>query len=185
MSATASMRPTSEILAAMKTALEAVRYTPPGGDELVVFQTVKIYDRDDLVAAFKELLLSSQRIALIIADKDAFEQIGGGMKLLFNREQLFYVLTTDRVHGDRNKALYGDLAANPPVLGAERMARLAIPAVTGQLLDAPDPIHCVPDSLDVNFVEDSEKKLQGRACMQLNLVCTGGEIEARLTTPKL
>lgn len=148
------------------------------------FQSVKLFDTADLAAAMQELLLSQQRICLVIPDAERFESVlSGAHKLLVKRTLPVALLMSDRVLGDRQQALHGAPAAGdlPAVAGAFALQEIALAAVTGRLL-APGGglggVLCQPVTATVLTVEDTKKKLPGRACVELDLDCTGGTLEA-------
>jgi hypothetical protein len=185
MSAESTRRSVGEILAAVKAALVAAQWTPPDSDPTAAFQDVKLFDVADLVAAFEELMASKQRVAFIIADSEQFQTATDGLKVIMTRRQPVAILISDRVIGNRVTALYGDLTANPPVLGAEGLKEIALAAITGELIAAADgmeAVHCTPIESEAGRSEDVKKKTPGRSYVELDMICTGGTLEADLTS---
>ena len=181
MSATSNRKSTSAILAAIKAALEAAMWTPDGGEPQPAFPQVKLFDIANLPAAFTQLLASEQRVCFVIADSEQFlDTQSGSMKFILTRKLPVAVLLSDRVTGDRITALYGGMSGAAKILGAEGMKELALTAVTGQLLANPAGVVCKPTSSAVIHLEDKKNNMPGRACVELDLECTGGVLTADL-----
>ena len=188
MSATNNRRSVSEILAALSAALVAAQWTPVDNQPAIpVFQSVKLFDLANLATAFQELTVADQRVCFIIADSEHFADKfsnagdqGVQRQMLFTRRLPVALLMSDRVIGDRTTALYGGMNGTVKILGAEGMKEIALTAVTGQLIANPNGIVCRPTSSAAVDVKDMRTKLPGRACVELDLECTGGTVAADL-----
>lgn len=148
------------------------------------FQSVKLFDTADLPAAFTELMENQQRVCFIVPDLEQFEAVlSGSTKLQVRRRLPVALLISDRVTGNRLAALYGAAATDklPAIAGAEPLKEIALAAVTGQLING-EPgkgnVLCSPTTSTVLTVEDAKRKLPGRACIELDLECSGGTLEA-------
>ena len=185
MPATNNRRSTTEVLTALKTALEVARWTPEGGSPTVAFQKVKLFDLAQLDDAFSELLMSEQRVCLLVPDAERFESaLQGSTRLLIKRTLPVALLISDRVVADRQAALHGMVGTGsmPAVAGAFPLQEIALAAVTGQLLPTPRGVVCKPVTATVLDVQDTKKKMPGRACVELDVECTGGTLDALITT---
>lgn len=171
--ATNNRRSVPEILAALKTQIEGLQW-----DGAAAFGSVKLFDVASLETAFKELLESQQRVCFLVPDDEVFETKLRGRYLMLTRRLPVALLISDRVLGNRQKALYGDGTTTP---GSFALAELILAAVTGQLLDNPAGVVCVPKTSAVLQLENSTTKLPGRSCVELDLECTGGTLETALS----
>ena len=184
MPATNNRRSVTEILNALKSALESAKWTPEGGSPMPAFQKVKLFDLAQLADAFSELLMSEQRVCLLVPDAEKFESaLQGSTRLLIKRTLPVALLISDRVMGDRQAALHGAAGTGslPAVAGAFPLQEIALAAVTGQLLPNPRGVVCRPVTATVLDVSDAKKKMPGRACVELDVDCAGGTLDAPIT----
>ena len=162
------------IAAALKAQVAAVKLadgvTP-------AFARVELFDSESLTDAFQQLLVSEQRVCLIVPLAEHFETEVKQFKLITRRTVPFALLISDRVIGKRNDALFG--TANNP--GAYNLEALTLPLVTGQLLPNPNGVICTPTGSDVMIVKSEKEKANhpGRAAIALELSCAGGWMESK------
>jgi hypothetical protein len=76
------------------------------------FDRVELFDSEDLTGAFQFLLITEQRVCVIVPLEAKFEQVfpergAASRKLTSKREVPVVLLCSDRVLGDRKAALYG------------------------------------------------------------------------------
>ena len=175
-SASTTRRSRQEIAAALTAQLSPL--TIPGGD--VAFQRIELFDIESLTEAFRWLFISEQRVCVIVMMDETFDSVLEGHKLLVTREQPVALLVSDRILGDRLKALWGD-DADPTAVGAFALAELALPEVTGQLISAAagkGGVICEPRQSSSFFLKDNDRQeLPGRAAVALELICRGGTLE--------
>lgn len=182
-----------EVLDALIGTIKTVRWTPaePGSKPEPAFQVIRIFDSDNLAAAFRELLLSQQRICIVIPVNVDFVPESEGELQLYRRELSVGLVISDRVIGNRIAALFGDPGSeqgrrsNP---GAYPLAELLAPAVIGELIENPGGLQvALQDLKQLTVNPDSKdeklKNLPGRAAVVLQIVCRGGTIEARQASP--
>ena len=147
---------------------------------LPAFQRIEVFDVESLTDAFRLLTVSEQRVCLIVLLDEQFETLVEGRKLFVTRLQPAALLISDRILGDRVKALWGD-AADATAPGAFALAELALPAVTGQLISAAagrGGILAEPKNCYSIFLKDEDRQeLPGRAAVSLELTCRGGTLE--------
>lgn len=252
MSASNHRRSTGEVvnaIVALVTALKLADTVTPA------FERVELFDSEDLVAAFEFLLITEQRVCVVVPLTEEFPTVFEGLKMTVKRKLPVAILCSDRVLGSRKEALWGapagdvaapggdhygvddlvhyagltpgaryqwtpgdneglissgtvslneagvfvpDLAsaevqgsANMPFTGSLRdlgistpgamaLAELALPAVTGLLLQNPGGVICVPERITILTVKDTEKNLPSRITAALEVECRGGWMEARL-----
>jgi len=178
----------AEIAAAFQAQLAALTLEvndPVTGQPLPAFNRIELFDVESLTDAFRLLIISEQRVCIILMlDEQLTTQIEE-QKLLVTRMQPIALLISDRRLGDRVKALFGD-AADPTVPGAFALEKIARPAVTGKLLES-DPntgktkVISVPAAMNSIFLKDEDKQeLPGRAAVMLELHCSGGTLIARI-----
>lgn len=138
------------------------------------FGQVKIFDLSDLVEAFKWLLITDQRICVIVPTNIDWHEESSHTKAIVRRSFSVALLISDRVLGDRTAALLGN--NNTP--GAMGLKDLVLPAVTGQLIANPSGVTSRPTREYVVHVKDNNKKLPNRVTMCLEVECRGGRIDA-------
>lgn len=164
---------TALIATTLQKQLQQVQLPAAGG---AAFSRVELFDVENLVAAFQTLLISEQRIAIIVPTAATWETSCSQQKILTRRVQPMTVLISDRILGDRTSALYG----NSKNQGALNLAALAMPWIVGQLVPIPNGCISVPKSETVITLKDTARAdLPGRACVAIELDCKGGYIEAR------
>lgn len=172
MSATSNRYSVPEILAALIALLQAVELE----EDVPAFESVKRFDIENVDQAFKELMESKQRVCFVIPDLENFEPAVNAGKLMVTRRLPIALLISDRVMGDRQAALFG----SDDTPGAYALAEGALEAVTGLILDNPGGVKCLPLTMGALSIEDIQKKLPGRAVVELDVECTGGTLTASL-----
>jgi hypothetical protein len=200
-SATDTMYSNAEIAAALQAQLAALLLTVedpenPGqllaigdpqnpGTALKAFDRIELFDVESLTDAFRLLIISEQRVCVIIMlDEQLTTQISE-QKILTTRMVPIALLISDRNLGDRVKALWGD-PLDPTVQGAFALEKLARAAVVGQLLDSDSArgktkVISLAASVNSIFLKDEDKKeLPGRAAVMLELNVSGGTLTARI-----
>jgi len=177
MSATSYMRGTGEIVEEIVTRMRALMLPAVDGqDPAPAFGRVELFDSENLVEAFRFLLLTEQRVCLVIPLMEGFEPEFQQLKLVVKRTRPVAVLVSDQVMGDRQSALWGNL--DTP--GAYGLLEAALPELTGLLLGAPNKVSAVPRHATAMTVKDTENDLPGRLAVVLEVECRGGRMEARL-----
>jgi hypothetical protein len=178
-------RATGDVLAALVAAVGAITL-PNGqwGSALPIlskaFDRVEVFDSEQLVEAFRYLLVTEQKVCVIVPMDERFSVFVEKRKLIVNRELPIALLISDRVLGSRKTALLGDV--NTP--GALNLVELVLPAVTGMLLPntvGPPALSGVilePSSSSVMSVKDMESDLPSRVCVGLELHARGGYLQA-------
>jgi hypothetical protein len=187
MPATSNRRGNSEILQALVQAVTAI--TLPDGrwgstqpNLLKAFDRAEVFDSEQMVEAFRYLLVTEQKVIVLVPMDERFETVIQQRKLMVTRELPVMALISDRVLGNRKDALLG----NAETPGALALTELVLPAVTGLLLPnqaAPVPLGGVlvePNSSSVISVKDTESEAPGRVCVGLLLHCRGGYLEAAM-----
>ena len=149
---------------------------PPVDPPVTAFQRVGLFDSERLTEAFKYLLVSEQRVCVVVPLHEEFSSVANHLKLISTRMLPVMILCSDRVLGDRTAALWG----SDTEIGAQALMELVLPEVTGVLLPAPNKVLCEPVSDSILVVMDTEKALPGRVAVGLEVKCTGGSIEATL-----
>jgi hypothetical protein len=166
-------RPTSAIVTALSTQITALQVTAPFTPG-AAFDRVELFDSEDLIAAFQYLLITQQRVCVIVPLTERHEALAQNMKLIVKRSLPVALLISDRVIGNRKTALWGDQKTP----GAMGLMELVLPAVTGQLLANPSGVVSAPVSTSVMSVKDTNQKLPNRITVVLELNCRGGRLEA-------
>jgi len=167
------LRSTKAALDALLAAISVLVWAGPSGDELA-FKRVELFDDLDLPEAFKRLLLTESRIALVIYSSDTFETQRADRQLTIHRKQELYVVFTDRVMGKRREALIGS-ESNPGLLA---LRDLVLPAIIGLLVPQPNGIVCAPTRGSLLQVEDTSTKMPGRLAYLLEIELQGGWMKA-------
>jgi len=163
------MRATQEILDELVARLQAVTWTPAGGSAEPAFQVVKLYDLTDIEAAFQELLVTKQRVCLVIYAGTRYPDAGEGPGQVARRRVTeVTLLLSDRVHGGRQAAMFG--GDNNP--GAVKLLDRVIQELPGPLFDeVAGAVDCAPVNASVLDIEDLKKTHPGRVAAQLDLDC--------------
>lgn len=163
------MRATADIITALVAAMNTAQWTPEGGDPEPAFAVVKPFDSTDLPAAFAELLVTEQRVALIVYTGDDFEDANSGPgQVEVRRAAQISILVSDRVLGKRQEAIFGS-ATHP---GALRLKDIALAAVAGPLCAQPEAVDCRPVHAEPLILEDLKKKQPGRVAYLVDLECS-------------
>jgi len=185
MPATNNMRGAGEIVKTIRRTVMALQFSPgqygsPPDTGLPMFDRVELFDSEQLTEAFRYVLITEQRVCVVVPLDEHYESVITKQKLMVKRMLPVALLISDRVLGSRQEALYG----NEDTPGAIRLADLTRPAVTG-LVFAPgsdglpgvlaEPIRC-----GVMAVRDTEGDLPSRVGMALELECKGGYLETPL-----
>jgi hypothetical protein len=145
------------------------------------FGRVELFDSEDLTAAFQFLLITEQRVCVIVPLDAKFEQVFQVRKLTSKRNAPIALLCSDRVLGDRKAALWG--RSEPDGVtehGAMFLAELTLPACAGLLLPNPKGVVCEPQDYSVLTIRDTDQDQQSRVCVAVDLECKGGYLEADL-----
>jgi hypothetical protein len=175
--ATSHRRATSEIVNALQTAVKAVKIpATQAAPAAAAFGNVELFDSENLVEVFQYLLITAQRVCVIVPLDEKFDCITEQRLLRVKRALPVALLISDRVLGNRKAALYGD-DSTP---GAFGLAELVLPAVTGLLLPNPNGVISEPQNTSIMSLNDTAKKLPNRITVVLELQCRGGWIEAPL-----
>lgn len=152
-----------------------------GPPAVPAFERVEFFDVEKLAEAFQFLLITEQRVCVIVPLEERFSSaINSPGKLVVTRELPVVLMISDRVFGDKKRqvALLGDNTTP----GAQGLMELTLPSVTGMLLqpaNGASGIKCIPRSAVVMTVAGKEQaKLPGRLCMAVELECTGGTLTA-------
>jgi len=171
MSAENHRRKTSEIVGAIVDLLTALE---SGGE--AVFGRVELFDSENVVEAFRYLLVTEQKVAVVVPLDEEFETVISGLKLIVKRWLPVAILVSDRVLGKRKEALWG----NDETPGAMGLMELALPAVTGLLLPNPAGVAVEPRSVSIMTIKDTEKEMPMRVTVCLEVECRGGWLQAAL-----
>jgi hypothetical protein len=156
---------------------------PKTNDPLNAFERVELFDVESLTDAFRLLIISEQRVCVILMLDEQLTTEIQEQKILVTRMQPVALLISDRRLGDRVKALWGD-PADLTVPGAFALEKLTRPAVTGQLLNSANGRQkciSIPANCQSIFLKDEDKQeLPGRAAVMLELHTSGGTLTARI-----
>lgn len=168
------MRPTVDILDRMVDLLEAAQWTPTGGQAEPAFGEVRRYSSTDLADAFKTMLMSQQRVALVIYSGGQWEDAGSPRQVVSRRTLDVSVLVSDRVHGSHEQAVFGG-PSNP---GALALKDIAADTLTGRLLPNPNGVDCLPTTEDLITIEETSKQQPGRVAALVEFFVAGGYLRA-------
>jgi hypothetical protein len=165
-----TLRTSRGILTAVQSILEGLEV---GGAP--AFAAVRLFDIQDLSDAMRQLVVSEDRMAILIYAGDSFApQLDVG-SLLLQRTMEVTLIITDRRLDDRVVALVGD-DETPGVLG---LLDAVLPAITGVVVDetsagAEDQVRCVPTRADSMLVALEDKsKYPGRQAISIDLQLQG------------
>lgn len=163
--------PTSTLLAALKARLEALQWTPDGGDPEALFQQVKYYAEPDLVKALAEIRVIQNRCCLIVPDANEYRNDQQGRSMITGVERTVFLVLTDRDYAQAQDALLGD-ASRPGVIVMEETV---VDDVTGVNLGLRG-VRVKPERGESVFIGgDDAKKIPGRRVRTLELAIEAGE----------
>lgn len=176
-------RGTAEIVNTVKDLVSGValpdgQWGSAGPNLAKAFQRVELFDSEQLTEAFRYLLVTEQRVCIVVPLDERFEPALQKHKLMMTRVLPVALLISDRVLGNRVAALWGD--NDTP--GASGLAELTLPAITGLLLPNPAGVVAEPFSSAVMSVKDTERSLPSRVCIGLEFHCRGGYLQSELGT---
>lgn len=173
--ATNNRQPTTAILAELKARLTALKLAD---NVTPAFSRVELFDCESLLEAFTLLTIADKRICVIVPTDETFERRPGDQIMVITRLLPVTLLISDRKLGNRTAALFGDGTD----LGAYGLLELALPVVTGRLLENPNGVTSAPAHASVLIVKNEKEKqnLPGRAAVALELHCRGGSLQAQL-----
>jgi hypothetical protein len=150
-----------------------------GSVKAVAFDRVEWFDSEDVTAAFQFLLLTEEKVCVIVPLDAKFESVFDSLKLTSKRHVPVAVLCSDRILSDRKAALWGsDTDATMP--GAMALAELVLPQVMGLLLANPNGVVGELEDYAPMVVKDTEQAQPGRVVVAVNVNCRGGYLEASL-----
>ena len=165
------LRATKDALDAIVTTLRALQWDPAGAPPPeAAFNRVELFDDLDLGEAFKRLLITQSRIALVIYSDEPFQTEKNGRQLIVHRQHKLWIVFTDRVVGKRMDALLGS-ATNPGLLV---LRDLVVPAIVGLTLSGAQKIYCTPLDGSLLRVEGTDKTSPGRLAYLLEVQLDGG-----------
>ena len=167
------LRATKDALDAIVTTLRGLKWDPAGPAPPVdAFERVELFDDLDLAEAFKRLLITQSRIALVIYSDEPFTTEKNGRQLIIHRQHRLWIVFTDRVVGKRMDALLGG-GSNP---GLTVLRDLILPAIVGLTLSTPQKMYCTP--LDESLLRVTDKTSPGRLAYLLEVQLDGGYLIA-------
>jgi hypothetical protein len=170
-----NLRPTKDVIDALKTKLEALTWTPvtpPAAPAQALFSRVEFFDAEDLLEALRTLVANADRVALVIFAGERWEEPSEGAMVVDRRTQQFVILLSDRVLGNRQNAMLGT-ATHPGTLAIKD---LVYGAVCGVLLANPNGVLVRPVAGDSTLVKDVKTQLPGRSAYSVTIDCVGGYI---------
>ena len=135
-----------------------------------MFDAVKVFDMEDIVAAFAELLVFKNRAAFIVMTHERQDSriSGRNMEVFFHNE--FAILISDRSYKNRNLALIGD-ATTPGVL---LISDVLVQAMIGEIQAG---YLCEPNGGEVFALSGKERDNEvGRIGYRQDVTLHGGTI---------
>ncbi len=162
---------TAPILTALVTAISGIQWTPDTGPAEAAFETVSIYDLQDLFTAMKELVAAKSRVALVVFEGSSIENLTQGHQLHSQEIRRVTVLVADRNWGDRKKGFMGD-SGSP---GAYRLGDLLKSALPGPL-DGVGQVYVRCTGIEPMMIQGQDRQNQvGRGAVAVALEICGGE----------
>jgi hypothetical protein len=152
--------------------LQAIQYESA---PLFQAEAVRIFDMTDLAAALLELLNFSNRICLIVHDREKFRNEKKGNELHTWQTRDLVLLIADRHFANRQTALIGDGDKTP---GALKMKDMVLGEVVGLL--QPGMFIQPIDGEQLVLQQKERAQLQGRVAFSLGLQLVGGNIITEL-----
>jgi len=169
---TNSLTATKTILAAVKTALQAVEV---GGS--AAFGMVELFDLADWGDALRRLATAESRVALVVYAGEQYENTREVSLLTTHRVTQVEILMTDFQLADPTVALIGD-DIQPGALG---LVDAVLPALTGILIDTAgnlDAVHLVPTGFDrMILTQEDQDNAPGRHVIGLTFEARGAYMQ--------
>ena len=146
-------------------------YAEPAPVPMFETEAVKPYDRKDLIAAFRDLLVFEERACFIVpASLRHVTTDEGGVRIV-RRDLELGLLVTDQNFGGENTALVGAAGANPGVLA---IAEAVSDALIGESLGLAGVVVEV-ELADPFTLSDKEVEETKRAAFAIGIVIPMGE----------
>lgn len=149
---TVSYHPIHTVLTNLRTAILAIELS--AGVSLFAADSVKVFGREDVLAAMQQLYVFEDRACFIVPGAIRHTQETQGGIVLVKRLLEVGLLMTDRNYGGENTALVGAAGENPGVL---RIAELVADGLFGKSLDLTG-IALIPDNGDPFTLTDKERE---------------------------
>lgn len=171
--ATSTRNTTKDIIDALIMAIKLIKLSD---NVTPAFGRVEYFDVEKLAEAAKFLLITEQRVCVIVPLEEQLEQAVKGQNIILTRTLPICLMISDRVLGDRQRK--DALLGNDNTPGAQGLVDLTLPAVFGMLIQpnagppAVSGIKCIPT--DISQINVVQKDLPGRVAMGIVLECTGG-----------
>lgn len=165
---------TLDLLAALKTRLEAIQL--PNTFSAVtgypkLFETVVIWAVQDLVKALQGSFTYDDRVCIIVPGGDTHDHARKGAVLSVHRDTEVHLLFADRNYGKENLALVGEAGETPGVLFIKD---LVIDQLTGEKLGFQN-IALSPTSGDPMTLSNKEQEnASGRDCWAQSFTTNAG-----------
>lgn len=163
---------TNTLLAALKTRLEALQWTPGGGSPEALFQKVEYFSEPDLIKALAEIRVARNRVCLVVPDDNDYANEVSGSTMTTGVERGVFLVIADRDHAAGKDALIGD-ARRPGVL---LMEAKVIEDITGVNLGIRGVRVKPLAGRQVEIAPDDEKQIPGRKVRVIELVIEAGEM---------
>jgi len=170
---TSGFIPTSELLSAVKAAVETLPLAAGGS----LFQAVKLYDSSDIDRAFADTLVArQQRICFIMPGRVYWENVSDDTKLISKKKIQFACLICDTDRRTGQEAVFG----GPHAQGVLQLGDAVVKALSGSHLGYPRLLGvCVEpmdgDEITVTKEGDSDS---GRKGWFLTLETYAGKVVA-------
>lgn len=143
---------------------------------MFVTDAVKVFDRKDLIAAFRELFVFEERACFIVPASLRHETKDEGGVRIVRRELELGLLVTDQNFGGENTALIGEAGSNPGVLA---IAEAVSDALIGESLGLTGVVVEV-ELADPFTLSDKEVEETKRAAFAIGIVIPMGELRINL-----
>ncbi|QYM80287.1 hypothetical protein K0B96_06640 [Horticoccus luteus] len=171
---------TTDLLNAVKTALASIGL-PGGQPEEKLFERVEFHENKRLKEALTQLVVTEQRVAIIVPGGHAFTNVKEGRTIRSMRRSTFDILIADRDWADNGQqAVFG----GPDAIGVLTMGDLVVDhfAQNPQLGLAYVALQ-VEDGASITLADDEVKDSPGRECFVLAYSTPSGERVIRPTQP--
>ena len=166
---------TIDLLNAVGDRLKAM--TVSEDDATLLFSDVKVFDREDLVAAMEALYLFDDRLAILIPGGWQHRSVKHGTDLRMRRRTEFMLMLTDRNFSGENTALVGEPGTNPGIL---ELAERVVAELAGLTLErSADWVALEPGTGEVLRLTNQERdQASARDAWSQDFATEAGEVVA-------
>ncbi len=165
---------TITIMEALKARLASLPLDESGGEERL-FEVVEYYGAHDLVEALQELIVTKQRVALIVPQGWDHDNQRDGVSMRSVRKTNFDVFFADRAFVKKTGA---GLVGGEKNVGIIAMADRVVANLSAAPFALPELVFEPEDGAPIVLTKDEKKAAPGREAWAQSFSCYAGEVRS-------